>query len=77
MTPNPLQELTEIMTLMRTDPVACANKLDQMADKLHALADRIRRGDGVRDIGGMGDRVQINLVGPDGTIKQRVDTGRR
>lgn len=58
------------------DPTA-ADEIEIMADRLREVARQMRKEQekgGMNDPGGATDRVQINVIGPDGTIKQQVDT---
>ncbi len=68
-------ELIAGLMLLR-DPRA-ADEIDALADELRAAAARIREESGadIRATGGAGTRVQMNVVGPEGEIKQSVDTG--
>ncbi len=74
-------KVTRILELVKTNPLAAATELEQMADRLKKAANVIRdRCDGIpTSIGGMTDRVQMRVIGPDefGNIveKQFVDTG--
>ncbi len=72
MTPD---KLINILTRVAHKDPTVADDLDAMADDLHNLATRIRNSnEGTRSQGGMDDRVQMSVVGPDGNIKHRVDT---
>lgn len=64
--------IADIMALVVTDPLRAAAEMDKLADRLHAMADDLRQG---RNPGGISDRVIVNVVGPQGDIKQHVDTG--
>lgn len=76
--------LPEVATLLRRivdDPEAAADQLEEMAARLMAAARTLRsqaskRDDsgGTRDPGGMTDRVQMRVVGPDGKTKNYIDT---
>lgn len=58
--------------------VRAASELRQLAAQLIAAAESLEATEaGTREVGGTGDRVQMNLVGPDGTIKHHSDTGAR
>lgn len=76
---NPLVDLSNIIEMMKTDPARAADRLEDMSRRLTELASNLREiaknREGMRSTGGVGDRVQIALVGPDGQIKQRTDTG--
>lgn len=52
-----------------------AVEIHKMADKLRALALRLEAEEStVVGRGGMSERIQMNVVGPDGRIKKSVDT---
>lgn len=68
------QRAANLFELLASDPQAGADELDRMAAQLKALATHVR-GNPLKSIGGMTDRVQMELVGPDGVIKRRIDTG--
>lgn len=66
-------DLKRILLLVaRRDPAA-ADELDRLADKLRALAARLRAAPGTRSIGGVGDRVRMQLRGPDGSVRHDTD----
>lgn len=67
--------LANILRLMREDPNEAANRLDIIAQRLMNLAAKLREQNGTRDRGGTNDRVQLAVVGPNGEIKQKTDTG--
>lgn len=60
------------------DPAA-ADEVEMLADRLRALAVELRRGGGgdpgLLTPSGMADRVRMRVVGPDGEVKQAIDTG--
>lgn len=72
--------LREILELLATDPLLAADAIDRYADQLKERAREIRelveRGRTAQADapGGMGDRVKMAVVGPDGGVKQTVDT---
>lgn len=72
---NPEQTRNLMLRVAAGDPSA-ADDLDLLADQLRSLAARLRAGasDNPRSTGGVIDRVQMALIGPDGTVKQRTDT---
>ena len=76
---NPLVDLSNILEMIKTDPARAAERLEDIATRLTGLANKLKEiakdREGIRSTGGVGDRVQIELVGPDGQIKQRIDTG--
>ena len=70
-----MTDLRRLAALIAARDPAAADELDIMADKLRALAARLRAGENPnRSTGGATDRVQMNVFGPDGTLKRRVDT---
>lgn len=62
-------DLKRILVLVATGDPAAADEIDRMADRLHALATRLRANSGIRATGGVGDRIRMQLVGPDGKLK--------
>lgn len=70
-----LRLCSEVLGLLGSDPVAAANRLDALADEYRALAQRLRGSVGYQSRGGTGDRVRMQVVGPDGAIRQTIDTG--
>lgn len=81
MDPQPVSMLGNLSTLLRKmadDPAGAADDIEAMGCRLIALARQLReQGGGPLSTGGMTDRVQINVVGPDGQLKKSVDTDRR
>ncbi len=69
-------EMVTILEAMTRGPGPCADALDELADKIRAIASEMRNNSGTRDQGGAVDRCRMNVVGPDGKVKQQVDTGR-
>jgi len=70
--------VAEMLELIAADPLAGAEKLEEMGNGLLELARRLRETappSGFRDPGGMTDRVKMSVVGPDGTVRQTIDTG--
>lgn len=70
-------ELAKMFSLIANRDPAAAGMVRTMAHRLLALADRLeaRAENPMRSPGGMGDRVQMKVVGPDGELKQQTDTG--
>lgn len=70
-----MNELQQIVSLLLTDPLAAADRIDALADRLHAEAAKVRaRAEGNAPFaspGGAMDRAFLNVVGPDGRLKQR------
>lgn len=60
-----------------TNPSAAADELERVAAKLMEAARKLRQREteGMRSKGGVSDRVQMRVVGPDGKTKQSTDTG--
>ena len=74
---NHTDRFRRILALLATrDPVA-ADEVEQLGRDLIALADRLRNERPPTSPGGASDRATLELVGPDGQIKQTVDTGLR
>lgn len=73
--------IQNLLTRVLEGDVSAADELDLMAERLQDLADKLRSGTfsqgGTTDPGGVTDRVQINVVGPDGIIKESSDTAGR
>jgi hypothetical protein len=65
-----------VAKLLVNDPSVAADLRD-LGNQLFALAERIeaRQDEAMKSTGGTGDRVQMNLVSPDGTVKSTHDTG--
>lgn len=73
-----MDPLADLLRLIADDPIAAAGRLEGMAAKLTELAAALRAGNSpTLDTPGVGDRVQMNLVGPDGRVRQQVDSQRR
>lgn len=74
---NAITELADVVKLIQSDPAGAADKIDDLVVKLKNIAAQLRRKaeSDYCSHGGAGDRVRIQVVGPDGTIKQTVDTG--
>jgi hypothetical protein len=73
----PVSRLREVLALLVTNPLAAADKLDELADELHRQADAIRSRaeDPFKVQDGMADRVKMKVQGRDGETKQYIDTG--
>lgn len=69
-----IDTLNRLARLIIEKPGEAANELDRMAERFRQLASQLRSRAACRDDSGIGDRVQIKLIGPDGTVKQVVDT---
>lgn len=71
MTAMTADDLKRILVLVATRDPAAADEIDRMADRLHTLADRLRTSaaDATKSTGGVGDRIRMQLRGPDGTVK--------
>ncbi len=68
-------QLAALLRQVADNPLAAADRLEATAARLLALARALRAQGGTRDRGGIGDRVQMTVCGPDGTIRKSVDTG--
>lgn len=64
--------LPEILAIIHSEPQRAADELDAIAAKFHDLAEGLRGGN--RDGGGVAERLQIQLVGPLGELKQNITT---
>ena len=71
-------DIRKVLTLVALGDPSAAGMVRQLASKLLALADRLEAGvqNPTMSPGGMGDHVRMNVVGPDGAIKQTVDTAK-
>lgn len=72
-----LERLQEVLALMNNRPLEAAEKLEAMAAKLTELAQHLRQkaaGDDFKAPGGMGDKVLMNVFGPDGKLKKSIDS---
>lgn len=78
-------DLVDLLCRVLTCDPSAADDLDELAARIQETARQVRNkslktsknacdNDTMNDPGGMTDRIQINVVGPDGNIKQRVDT---
>ena len=73
-------DLIRLSELIETDPAQAADELETMATGLLRVARKLRAatsGGALRSPAGMTDRLQMEVVGPDGQVRQRVDTDRR
>ena len=70
-----MNDFQRIAALLVAGDPAAAGEVRALGFKLLALADRLEAGaNPIRSCGGMGDRAQIHVVGPDGEVKQTADT---
>jgi plasmid stabilization system protein ParE len=68
-------DLRRIVALLAANDPAAAVEVRNLGHRLLALADRLEAGQNpTKSVGGTGDRAQINVVGPDGEVKQSADT---
>lgn len=70
---NIVIEVREILALAMESPALAADRLDALADVMRRTAGELRAIESWKSPGGMGDRVLINVIGPDGTVKQTVE----
>ncbi len=68
---NVAQRTEEFLKLAKSDPLAAARHLDALADELRDMAERLRSG--MRSKGGVVDWVRLQVVGPDGQVKQETE----
>lgn len=69
--------LLQALAQLQSDPDGAADRLEKLAAKLLEVAKQLRSRKTLSDFqtpGGMGERVRIDVVGPDGQVKQQVDT---
>jgi hypothetical protein len=76
---EPLADMNRILALLATDPLSAADAIDGLADRLHGQADMIRNAMAKEQSpfkvpGGIVDIVKMNVVGPNGEIKQSITT---
>jgi hypothetical protein len=69
-----LSEIVSLIDLFEKNPHAAADLLDQWSERFKFLASQIRQNSSLQSIGGINDRVLINVVGQDGQIKQKVES---
>lgn len=69
--------LSEALEELSRNPHASADQLDALAARLSAFAATLRAQgqSGYLAQGGMGERIRVNVVAPNGTVKQQIDTG--
>lgn len=68
--------LNELATLIETNPSRAAEQLESMARHLLHIAGLLKnQTDRLRSPAGVIDRLQMEVIGPDGKVKQTVDTG--
>ncbi len=74
-----VEQLSGLFRTMADDPPAAALRLREMADRLLVLAEMLEQQQpgGTRDQGGTVDRAVVQVVGPDGRVRQSVDTAAR
>ena len=72
-----IARLKMLLELMKHEPCKAADELERLADNLKMLAKKVRDSNSKsgRSPMGMGDRVMVDVLGPDGEIRQSVDTG--
>ena len=71
-------ELYLLLAKVAAGDPAAADELDALAEKLKAVAAVLRAPkaeDPYEVVGGMADRVLVNVVGPDGRVRVKTDTG--
>lgn len=76
--PFNLSRVRELLIRAVTNPKEVAAELRVMAARLNDAAAKLelQAADGYREEGGIGDKVTINVVGPDNNIKQTAETRR-
>lgn len=75
---DPQKYLIETLSMLQSNPTEAANRFEEMGNRFLELAKRIRQycTNGIKDGGGANDRVQMRVIGPDGNVKQTIDTGK-
>lgn len=73
-----MELMMDAVKLWHTDPIGAAQKLRDVSAKIIVIAEKLeiqnQEHPWVSD-GGLGDKVLINVVGPDGLTKQTVTQG--
>ena len=72
---NHTDRFRRILALLATRDPAAADEIEQLGRDLIALADRLRNERPPTSPGGASDRATLELVGPDGKVKSRHETG--
>lgn len=74
-----MEELPAIIAKIAANDPTASDDVDRLADRLRALAERLRSGEpvaqGIIQPSGMKDRVKMAVIGPDGVVRQETDTG--
>jgi hypothetical protein len=73
------QILQEILVLLTTDPPRAADRMDELAERIRESAARVRAAARAAETtptafaspGGAVDRAFLDVIGPDGRLKQR------
>ena len=73
------QTIVEALDMIATNPIGAAERLDKIGDYIKNLATQIREQAAQEHnpwqvSGSMGDRVRIQVLGPDGHVKREADT---
>lgn len=75
---NAASIMADFLEAASRGPAAAAEYLEALAGKLLAQAAALRASQpppGTRSEGGTGDRVRMQVVGPDGGVKQTAEAG--
>ena len=68
-------DVGRIVALMAAKDPQAVVEIRALADQLYALANHIESGaEGWQSTGGMGDKVRISVVGPDGNVRETKET---
>jgi hypothetical protein len=70
---NAAQTLLQAIKYAEVQPQKAAELLDQLALQLSAWATQLRSSEGYIAHGGFTDKVTMQLIGPDGKVKQTVE----
>lgn len=73
--PNMMDLFAQVARSYHTEPHEAAIKLREIAARMIAIAEKLEKQNAnpFSSEGGLSNRVLINVVGPDGNIKQSID----
>lgn len=70
------QLFLDAIKLSATNPIAAADLVDQLIDQLQLWTIHLRSADAWKSREGFGDQVRIQVVGPDGVVKEEANINR-